>query len=104
MCSGATRSGPSGETRDEVGRGSALLFGELYGRSAAPFLVFSEPQPMGKLDRRHSLKMNQRKAQAKKKIRLAKPKSAKALAAAAAPPKKTRSKAAAEKASADSSS
>ena len=39
---------------------------------------------MGKLDRRHSLKMNQRKAQAKKKIRDKRPKSAKALAAAAA--------------------
>ncbi len=45
---------------------------------------------MGKRDRRHSLKMNQRKAKAKKKIRLKKPKSAKALAAAAAPVKKPR--------------
>jgi hypothetical protein len=50
---------------------------------------------MGKLDRRHSLKMNRRKAQAKKKIRAKLPKSAKAVAAAAAPPKKTRAKAAA---------
>jgi hypothetical protein len=56
---------------------------------------------MGKRDRRHSLKMNQRKAQAKKKIRLHKPKSEKALAALAAPVKKPRaSKAAAEKADA----
>lgn len=38
---------------------------------------------MGKLDRRHSLKMNRRKAQAKKKARLMRPKSAKALAAVA---------------------
>jgi hypothetical protein len=48
---------------------------------------------MGKRDRRHSLKMNRRKAQEKKKIRLSRPKSEKALAAAAAaaaPPKKAR--------------
>jgi hypothetical protein len=56
---------------------------------------------MGKRDRRHSLKMTQRKAQAKKKARLHKPKSEKALAALAAPVKKPRaSKAAAEKADA----
>jgi hypothetical protein len=51
---------------------------------------------MGKRDRRHSLKMNRRKAQEKKHIREKKPKSAKALAAAAAaaaaptPSKRTR--------------
>ena len=39
---------------------------------------------MGKRDRRHSLKMNRRKAQEKKKIRAKLPKSEKALAAAAA--------------------
>jgi hypothetical protein len=48
-------------------------------------LVTLEPQPMGKLDRRHSLKMNRRKAQEKKKIRAKRPKSAKATAAAALP-------------------
>lgn len=45
---------------------------------------------MGKLDRRHSLKMNRRKAQEKKHIRAKKPKTTKAVEAAAAPPKKTR--------------
>jgi hypothetical protein len=45
---------------------------------------------MGKRDRRHSLKMNRRKAQEKKKIRQKRPKSAKALEAAAAPAKKPR--------------
>jgi hypothetical protein len=47
---------------------------------------------MGKLDRRHSLKMNQRKAQAKKKIRLKKPNAVKAAEAAALPPRKPRVK------------
>jgi hypothetical protein len=55
---------------------------------------------MGKLDRRHSLKMNRRKAQAKKKIRQKLPKSAKALAAAAAPVKKPRASKAAHAADA----
>jgi hypothetical protein len=47
---------------------------------------------MGKLDRRHSLKMNRRKAQAKKKVRDRLPKSAKAMAAAAAAAEATTSK------------
>jgi len=47
---------------------------------------------MGKLDRRHSLKMNRRKAQEKKKIRLHKPNTVKAAEAAALPPRKPRPK------------
>ena len=45
---------------------------------------------MGKLDRRHSLKMNRRKAQEKKHIRAKKPKTTKVVEATAAPAKKTR--------------
>ena len=50
---------------------------------------------MGKLDRRHSMKMKRREAQAKKKLRDLLPrekaaKAAAAVAAAAAPAKKTR--------------
>ena len=45
---------------------------------------------MGKLDRRHSLKMNRRKAQAKKKLRDKRPKVRPAAEGEAAP-KKTRS-------------
>jgi hypothetical protein len=54
---------------------------------------------MGKLDRRHSMKMKRREAQAKKKLRemLPRQKAAKAAAAAAAAPAK---KARASKASA----
>jgi hypothetical protein len=47
---------------------------------------------MGKLDRRHSMKMKRREAQAKKKLREMRPLQKKALAAkvAAAPAKKAR--------------
>jgi hypothetical protein len=45
---------------------------------------------MGKLDRRHSLKMNRRKAQVKKKLRAKRPK-VRPIVEGEATPKKTRS-------------
>jgi hypothetical protein len=46
---------------------------------------------MGKLDRRHSLKMNRRKAQAKKKLRAKRPKVRPIVEGEATTPKKARS-------------
>src|SRR5580692_4976542 len=96
----ATPSCPGQSPGGRGGWSGGLLDGDVRacasGRSPAlvrpPFA--GEPRPMGKRDRRHSLKMNRRKAQEKKRIRAKKPKSAKALAAAgavaAAPAKKAR--------------
>jgi hypothetical protein len=63
-----------------------LPFVDHFGRVADPFS--GEPLNMGKLDRRHSMKMKRREAQAKKKLRHMRPLQKAALAAAAAAPAK----------------
>jgi hypothetical protein len=62
-------------------------------QDCGPFFVESR-YAMGKLDRRHSLKMNRRKAQAKKKLRDKRPKVRPAAEGEAAPKKARSAKAA----------
>src|ERR1700748_2471452 len=58
-----------------------LPFAAHSGKRTSPSR--GEPQPMGKRDRRHSLKMNRRKAQVKKKLRAKRPKATRAVEGAA---------------------